>query len=91
VSKSRPISLLDYPDDSGLPAGLPSPESIRRLAAHLALQCPVDEALSLAHRKEYPLIHELAGFHDAVQTLQAIADQLDAAEREAQQAQGLHL
>lgn len=90
VNKRRPIAL-DYPDASGLPANLPSPESIRRLAAHLAREVPVDDALSLVRRKEYPLIHELSGYHDAVAALHDIADQLDDAERDAQQAQSVHL
>jgi hypothetical protein len=82
---------VDYPDDSGLPAGLPSPESIRRLAAHLARQLPAEDALALARRKEYPLIHELSGYHDAVAALEDIADQLDDSERVAQKAQGVLL
>jgi hypothetical protein len=90
VNKRRPIAL-DYPDDSGLPANLPSPESIRRLAAHLAREVPVDDALALVRRKEYPLIHELSGYHDAVAALHDIADQLDDAERDSQKAQSVHL
>ncbi|PPE71470.1 hypothetical protein IS481_12030 [Caldimonas thermodepolymerans] len=82
---------MDYPDDSGLPSGLPAPSALRILAAHLAAQLPTEEALSLVKRKEYPLIHELAGYHEAVDAINAIAEQLEEAAREAQKAQGLSL
>lgn len=69
--------------DSDLPAGLPSPRELRVLAAYLTEALPAGEALALARRKDYPLIHELAGYHDAIASIQAVADELDALEAEA--------
>lgn len=73
--------------DSDLPAGLPSPTELRTLAQHLDDQMPAAEALGLVKRKEYPLIHELAGFHEAIDAIRALADELDALEAEAREGQ----
>lgn len=86
-SRRVPIPRIYRDEATGLPVGLPSPTELRILAAHLAESLPAVEALDLARRKEYPLIHELAGYHDALDSIRGIADTLEQAELEAQGAE----
>jgi len=76
--------FLDFKDESGIPANLPSPRELRVLALHLEQTMPPTEALSLAQAKRYELIHELAGYHDAIASIRNVADVLEEAERTAQ-------
>lgn len=79
---SQPISL---PLEEGeLPANLPGSQEIRQLADYLAALVPADSALSLVRAKDYTAAHELSGYHEAIQTLRDIADNVDAANEEAQ-------
>lgn len=73
-------------DPDGLPPGLPGSAEIRRIADVLAHQCPVDAVHALIQAKDYTACHELAGFHEAIQTLRDIADNVDAVNDEATKA-----
>jgi hypothetical protein len=75
---------VEQPDT--LPPGLPGSLEIRRLADVLAVQCPADAVHALVQAKDYTGCHELTGFHEAIQALRDLADNVDAANEEAAQA-----
>lgn len=79
---SQPISLPL--GEGGLPGGLPGSQEIRVLASYLAALVPADSSMPLIRSKDYTGAHELCGYHEAIQTLRDIADNVDAANEEAQ-------
>ncbi|SEJ85086.1 hypothetical protein SAMN03159494_03574 [Achromobacter sp. NFACC18-2] len=79
---SQPISLIL--GEGELPPNLPGSQEIRTLAAYLASLVPADSALALVQAKDYTGAHELSGYHEAIQALRDIADNVDAANEEAQ-------
>lgn len=83
-SRSSLEKWMEQPD--GLPPGLPGSAEIRRLADVLAVQCPLESVHSLIQVKDYTACHELAGFHEAIQSLRDLADNVDAANEEAEKA-----
>lgn len=64
-------------DDSKLPSDFPDSESLRLVADYLDFLTPAEDALALTRAREYTAAHELAGVHEAINTIRQWADDMD--------------
>lgn len=70
-----------------IPANCPSSTDIRTIGSWLLSQFPLPAAVDLIHAKDYTAAHELVGAHDAILAVFQLAEDLDAAQRDADAAQ----
>lgn len=86
-----PIKTLSVFEEGKLPVDLPDSGGLRLTADYLEFLIPAADALALVRARDYTAAHELAGVHEAIQTIRDIADQLDDLNRDTaiQESQGL--
>lgn len=70
-------------DDDNIPADCPSQADLRTVGNWLLDQYPLAGLVDLVHARDYQAGHELVGAHDAIQAIFQLADDLDAAQRDA--------
>lgn len=70
-------------DDDNIPADCPSQADLRTVGNWLLTQYPLAGLVDLVHARDYQAGHELVGAHDAIQAIFQLADDLDAAQRDA--------
>ena len=69
-------------DSDDIPANCPSSQDLRTISSWLLSQYPVTDALDMIRARDYPLAHELAGVHDAIEAISTLADNLDEAQKD---------
>jgi hypothetical protein len=77
-------TLRDTDEPLEIPVNCPSSPDLRTIAFWLSSHFPAAAALDLVRAKDYPAAHELVGVHDAIQAIRTLADDLDAAQADAE-------
>ena len=80
-------TLRESEEPREIPVNCPSSPDLRTLAFWLSTQFPAAAALDLIRVKDYTAAHELVGAHDAISALRTLADDLDAAQADAEATQ----
>lgn len=82
TESERTLREAEEPRD--IPVDCPSSPDLRTIATWLSTHFPADAALVLIRAKDYTSAHELVGAHDAIQAIRTLADDLDAAQADAE-------
>lgn len=77
-------TLRDDGEPREIPVNCPSSPDLRVIAFWLSEHFPAAAALDLIRVKDYTAAHELVGAHDAIQAIRTLADDLDAAQADAE-------